>query len=253
MEESVARRVWRKDETLWGGPGPEIGNRLGWLTISEPMLENAADLKEFAETAKSEGYTHAALLGMGGSSLGPEVIRRSYGDAGGLELHVLDSTDPGAVLELESKLAARQDRVHRVLEVGRDGGDAVAHEALLRAHRRQREAVRGRHRPRQRAGGRGREARLRAGVPERPQHRRPLLGAVVLRPGAGGLRRRGHRRAARGLARGRGELQRLRLHAVQLGAVDGPDDGRAGPAGPRQGSPSWSTSRSPASACGSSS
>ena len=104
VSEGVARRVWRKDETLWGGPGPEIGDRLGWLTISESLLENAPDLKEFAETAKSEGYTHAALLGMGGSSLGPEVIRRSFGDAGGLELHVLDSTDPGAVLELESKL-----------------------------------------------------------------------------------------------------------------------------------------------------
>jgi transaldolase/glucose-6-phosphate isomerase len=104
VSESVARRVWRKDETLWGGPGPEIGNRLGWLTITEPMLEHAGELMEFAQTAKAEGYTHVALLGMGGSSLGPEVIRRSYGDAGGLELHVLDSTDPAAILELESKL-----------------------------------------------------------------------------------------------------------------------------------------------------
>jgi len=104
VEENVARRVWRKDETLWGGPGPEIGNRLGWLTISEPMLENAGDLGAFAEEVKAEGYTDAALLGMGGSSLGPEVIRRSFADAGGLRLHVLDSTDPGAVLELESRL-----------------------------------------------------------------------------------------------------------------------------------------------------
>ncbi|HLM25944.1 MAG TPA: bifunctional transaldolase/phosoglucose isomerase [Thermoleophilaceae bacterium] len=104
VEENVARRVWRKDETLWGGPGPEIGNRLGWLTISEPMLENAGDLGAFAEEVKAEGYTDAALLGMGGSSLGPEVIRRSFGDAGGLRLHVLDSTDPGAVHELESRI-----------------------------------------------------------------------------------------------------------------------------------------------------
>jgi len=104
VSENVARGVWRKDETLWGGPGPEIGNRLGWLTISEPMLESAGDLKAFAEGVKSEGYTDAALLGMGGSSLGPEVIRRSFGDAGGLTLHVLDSTDPGAVLELENAL-----------------------------------------------------------------------------------------------------------------------------------------------------
>jgi len=104
VSENVARGVWRKDETLWGGPGPEIGNRLGWLTISEPMLESAGDLEAFAAEVKSEGYTDAALLGMGGSSLGPEVIRRSFGDAGGLTLHVLDSTDPGAVLELENAL-----------------------------------------------------------------------------------------------------------------------------------------------------
>ena len=102
--EGVARRVWRKDETLWGGPGPEIENRLGWLTIIPPMLEEAEDLKAFSEEVKAEGFTHVALLGMGGSSLGPEVIRQSFGDAGGLELHVLDSTDPGAVLAVERSL-----------------------------------------------------------------------------------------------------------------------------------------------------
>jgi transaldolase/glucose-6-phosphate isomerase len=101
--EDVARRVWQKDETLWGGPGvPEIGNRLGWLTISEKMLEHAGELHEFADRAKSDGLEYAVLLGMGGSSLGPEVIRRSYGEIpGGMRLHVLDSTDPGAVLEVE--------------------------------------------------------------------------------------------------------------------------------------------------------
>jgi len=102
QEEGVARRVWSKDETLWGGPGPEIGDRLGWLTISERMLEHVEDLRSFADEAKADGFTHAALLGMGGSSLGPEVIRRSFGKLdGGLELHVLDSTDPAAVRALE--------------------------------------------------------------------------------------------------------------------------------------------------------
>ena len=101
--ESVAKRVWARDEALWGGPGvAEIGNRLGWLTISEKMLEHASDLHEFAEAAKADGLEHAVLLGMGGSSLGPEVIRRSYGEVpGGMRLHVLDSTDPGAVLATE--------------------------------------------------------------------------------------------------------------------------------------------------------
>ncbi len=101
--ENVAKRVWAHDESLWGGPGvPEIGNRLGWLNISDKMLEHASELQEFAEKASAEGLEHAVLLGMGGSSLGPEVIRRSYGDVpGGMQLHVLDSTDPGAVLATE--------------------------------------------------------------------------------------------------------------------------------------------------------
>jgi transaldolase / glucose-6-phosphate isomerase len=101
--DSVARRIWQHDESLWGGPGvPEIADRLGWLTISEKMLEHAPALNEFVAQVKAEGFTDAVLLGMGGSSLGPEVIRRSYGEIpGGLRLHVLDSTDPGAVLAVE--------------------------------------------------------------------------------------------------------------------------------------------------------
>jgi transaldolase / glucose-6-phosphate isomerase len=101
--EGVAKRVWQRDESLWGGPGvPEIGNRLGWLTISEKMMEHAGELHEFAQRARGDGLEYAVLLGMGGSSLGPEVIRQSYGDIpDGMRLHVLDSTDPGAVLDVE--------------------------------------------------------------------------------------------------------------------------------------------------------
>ncbi|MET0762553.1 MAG: transaldolase, partial [Thermoleophilaceae bacterium] len=104
--ENVAKRIWSHDESLWGGPGvPEIGNRLGWLTISEKMLEHAAELREFAQAARADGLEHAVLLGMGGSSLGPEVIHRSYGDVpDGMRLHVLDSTDPGAVRDVEQAL-----------------------------------------------------------------------------------------------------------------------------------------------------
>jgi transaldolase / glucose-6-phosphate isomerase len=104
--ENVAERIWARDETLWGGPGvPEIADRLGWLTISEKMLEHAGELREFAESAKADGLEHAVLLGMGGSSLGPEVIRRSYGEVpGAMRLHVLDSTDPGAVRDVERQV-----------------------------------------------------------------------------------------------------------------------------------------------------
>ncbi|HYH58814.1 MAG TPA: bifunctional transaldolase/phosoglucose isomerase [Thermoleophilaceae bacterium] len=101
--DDVAQRVWRRDDTLWGEAGAaEVADRLGWLTISEPMLEEAADLEAWVEEVKRDGLTDCALLGMGGSSLGPEVIRASFGPLEhGLRLHVLDSTDAGAVAELE--------------------------------------------------------------------------------------------------------------------------------------------------------
>jgi transaldolase/glucose-6-phosphate isomerase len=101
--DEVAARLWRRDPSLWGGPGvPEIENRLGWLTVSEAMLEHASELHEFAEQVRADGFTDAVLLGMGGSSLGPEVIRRSFGDVpDGLKLHVLDSTHPDEVFAVE--------------------------------------------------------------------------------------------------------------------------------------------------------
>ncbi|MDQ6606206.1 MAG: bifunctional transaldolase/phosoglucose isomerase [Actinomycetota bacterium] len=107
IAEDVARRVWRHDESLWGGPGvPEIGNRLGWLTVAEAMLEQAPELKAFAEQCVADGFTDVVLLGMGGSSLGPEVIRRSFGVIpGGLKLQVLDSTHPDEILKVQEALA----------------------------------------------------------------------------------------------------------------------------------------------------
>jgi transaldolase/glucose-6-phosphate isomerase len=106
VSERVAPRVWRRDESLWGGPGvPEIGNRLGWLTVSEAMLEQASELHAFAEKARADGFTDAVLLGMGGSSLGPEVIRRSFGEIpDGLKLTVLDSTHPDVILGVQEAL-----------------------------------------------------------------------------------------------------------------------------------------------------
>jgi transaldolase/glucose-6-phosphate isomerase len=106
IAERVAERIWRRDPSLWGGPGvPEIENRLGWLTVSETMLEHASELHEFTAKARADGFTHAVLMGMGGSSLGPEVIRRSFGEIpDGLNLQVLDSTHPDAVLAVEKSL-----------------------------------------------------------------------------------------------------------------------------------------------------
>jgi glucose-6-phosphate isomerase len=102
-DESVVSRVWEHDEKLWGGPGPEIGDRLGWLDIADRQLDDVDDLVALKDEVVGEGFTHAALLGMGGSSLGPEVIRRSC-EGDGLALHVLDSTHPDGVRALESAI-----------------------------------------------------------------------------------------------------------------------------------------------------
>ena len=80
-----------------------------------------------------EGYTDAVLLGMGGSSLAPEVLRLSFGERqhGRLRLHVLDSTDPGAVLAVQRSVDARPHDLRRLDEVRRDDRDDVAVRALL--------------------------------------------------------------------------------------------------------------------------
>ena len=106
VSDSVAKRIWQRDPSLWGGPGvPEIEDRLGWLTVSEAMLEQAPCIDEFVRDVRDDGFTDAVLLGMGGSSLGPEVIRRSYGDLpDGLRLQVLDSTHPDAVLAVQESI-----------------------------------------------------------------------------------------------------------------------------------------------------
>jgi transaldolase / glucose-6-phosphate isomerase len=106
-DEQIARRVWEKDPTVWGGDAdtPELGNRLGWLTVADRMQEEVDDLRAFAAEVRSQGYTDAVVLGMGGSSLAPEVFRTSFEQSGEhLRLHVLDSTDPAAVLGLERSL-----------------------------------------------------------------------------------------------------------------------------------------------------
>ncbi len=106
LRERVAERVWRRDVTLWGDADtPEIANRLGWLTVADTMLEHAGELSAFAAGLWQEGYTDAVLLGMGGSSLGPEVIRQSFGDQSpGLRLQVLDSTHPDTVLAVQESI-----------------------------------------------------------------------------------------------------------------------------------------------------
>ena len=106
LDDTIAQRVWRRDASLWGPAGtPEIEDRLGWLTVSETMLEHAPALHAFADEVRAEGFTDAVLLGMGGSSLGSEMIRRSFGEIpGGLRLQVLDSTQPDVVRSVQESV-----------------------------------------------------------------------------------------------------------------------------------------------------
>jgi transaldolase / glucose-6-phosphate isomerase len=97
VKEQVVRRLWDRDGTLWAPDGtPEVTDRLGWLDIAERLSAEVDDLRAFAAEVRDAGITDAVLLGMGGSSLGPEVFRRSYGE-GAIRLHVLDSTHPDAI------------------------------------------------------------------------------------------------------------------------------------------------------------
>lgn len=96
--DNVIARIWDRDHTVWRDDPTEIADRLGWLTISRDMTEHVSALRSFAEEVHGEGVRDVVLLGMGGSSLGPEVLRQCIGSAEGFPaLTVLDSTVPARV------------------------------------------------------------------------------------------------------------------------------------------------------------
>ncbi|CAN5852324.1 bifunctional transaldolase/phosoglucose isomerase [soil metagenome] len=103
-DSAVVERIWRKDHTVWKDDPTEITDRLGWLTVAEAMLERVPELEEFTKNAKADGFTHALVLGMGGSSLVSEVFGNSFSVEGGMELLVLDSTHPTTIARLRDSL-----------------------------------------------------------------------------------------------------------------------------------------------------
>jgi glucose-6-phosphate isomerase/transaldolase/glucose-6-phosphate isomerase len=100
-------RCWRKDATLWTqdpAEQEEVRQRLGWLAIPDVMRARLGELRRFAEEIRAARFTHALLLGMGGSSLFPEVCRLTFGVLpSGVDVGVLDSTDPAAVRAFERR------------------------------------------------------------------------------------------------------------------------------------------------------
>ncbi len=100
-------RLWKKDASLWSGT--DENNWLGWLDITQEQIANLATFRKLAQEVKKAKFRHVLLLGMGGSSLCPEVLRLTFGKIPGFpELHVLDSTDPGQIKALERKLDLRK-------------------------------------------------------------------------------------------------------------------------------------------------
>ena len=97
----VITRLWTKDHRLWKPDPKEITDRLGWLTVQDQMREQLAQLQRCVSTAKELTIKDVVLLGMGGSSLGPEVFRTTFGpQKGAPRLWVLDSTIPGWVRQV---------------------------------------------------------------------------------------------------------------------------------------------------------
>src|SRR5208337_4015376 len=97
------RRLWQQDASLW--TGDDEAKWLGWLGITDEQLAGAGKLKAFANEIKSAGFSDILLLGMGGSSLCPEVLAQTFPQTPDFpRLHILDSTDPAQIRTTENKV-----------------------------------------------------------------------------------------------------------------------------------------------------
>ncbi|NOY57925.1 MAG: bifunctional transaldolase/phosoglucose isomerase, partial [Calditrichaeota bacterium] len=104
-QEKVVARIWEHDYTVWKPDPTGITDRLGWLASPEVMKEAIKDIEIVAHDLRADGITDALLMGMGGSSLAPDVFQKIFGAKDGyLNLTVLDSTDPAAVLAVAKRL-----------------------------------------------------------------------------------------------------------------------------------------------------
>lgn len=121
-DNNILGRIWTQDYTVWKPAPTEISNRLGWLTIAETMKQNMPRIQQLVGAVQAAGYTNVLLLGMGGSSLAPEVFRKVFGVARNyLDLAILDSTVPGVVLDYAQKL----DPARTLLIVSTKSGGTV--------------------------------------------------------------------------------------------------------------------------------
>ncbi len=149
--ERWSRRLWAGDATLWTGGDED--RWLGWLAAGRGAAVDLEALSEFAAEARE--YEDIVLLGMGGSSLGPEVIGRVLGSAPGHPaLHVLDSSDPGQIAHGRRSDRSGAHPVHRLQQIRFDDGAGAAANLFLRSG--QASGRRGRSRETLRRGHRSR-------------------------------------------------------------------------------------------------
>jgi len=124
-------KLWKHDPSPWSSDPRHveiIKHALGWLDFPEVVDHRAGELAAFAEDIRKRGFTHAVVLGMGGSSLAPDVLRATFGHAGGPQLHVLDSSDPAQIRTLEKSL----DLAHTLFIVASKSGTTTEPEAFFR-------------------------------------------------------------------------------------------------------------------------
>lgn len=130
--QDVVARIWRRDHTVWKPDPREIADRLGWLTVTDQMRSQVAPLKALGEEAREAGYRHVVLLGMGGSSLGPEVLRQTFGSVPGYpQMIVLDSVVP----EWVSAVTSAVDPARALFLFASKSGTTVEPNALYKYFR----------------------------------------------------------------------------------------------------------------------
>jgi len=108
-QRDIITRIWHEDHTVWSPNPTEIANRLGWLYSPEEMLDRLPQMEALAYAVRQADYTHALLLGMGGSSLAPELFGQVFSEehssaSMGLSLHILDTIAPETILNLTRHL-----------------------------------------------------------------------------------------------------------------------------------------------------
>jgi len=131
-EQNFLERLREKDASLWSDDPQEqelIRNRLGWLDVHHQMLDRLDELNAFVEWVRENDFQWVVLLGMGGSSLAPAVLARTFGSRAGYpELIVLDTTDPEAILRVESRI----DVIHTLFIVSSKSGTTIETASLHR-------------------------------------------------------------------------------------------------------------------------